>query len=350
VLRHAGQSDDSFAVAPSAAAVAIAAFATEEDEARGIAQRVRDLAGPTRSWSSCAVLARTVVQLKPIARALEQLGIPVSVQGGATSNRAVNAVLAEAYSRRGSIELGQWVDEVNGETSADPIRIRVAEVADRYLAEAVSIPFRDWVEARGAFEDLDDAPSDGAVDLLTFHAAKGREWQTVVIAGAETGLVPHSSAVTAAQRAEEARLLYVACTRAREQLTITWSARRRDKPSRRSPLIDDIGDGHDVPVPPPSPRAPRPEPDHVYVALVAWRRNAAKAAHVDPVAICSDDTLRAVAQARPSTVEAVAMLTNLGPLSAARLAPRLLAALNQALSASPTPDVAPSGSGRPHLR
>jgi DNA helicase-2/ATP-dependent DNA helicase PcrA len=69
----------------------------------------------------------------------------------------------------------------------------------------------------------------------------------------------------------------------------------------------------------------------VYAALVDWRRNAAKAAQVDPASICSDESLRAVAQARPSTVEDVVALTDLGPIAAARIAPRILAALNQAL-------------------
>ena len=55
-----------------------------------------------------------------------------------------------------------------------------------------------------------EAGSSTGVELLTFHAAKGREWHTVVVTGVETGLVPHRSATTVDAKAEEARLLHVA--------------------------------------------------------------------------------------------------------------------------------------------
>jgi len=193
------------------------------------------------------------------------------------------------------------------------------------------VSFRAWVDLYAPFDDLQDDSGDG-VELQTFHGAKGREWRSVLIVGAEVGLIPHSSAVTAAMRDEEARLLYVACTRAREALVITWAQVRNDRPTKMSPLVAGIGaGGSNSPAPPPARRPPRAQPDPVYSALVSWRKNAAKAAKVDPASICSDESLRAVAQARPSTVEAVAALTDLGPIAAARIAPRILAALNEAL-------------------
>ena len=62
--------------------------------------------------------------------------------------------------------------------------------------------------------------------MLTFHGAKGREWHTVLLVGCETSLVPHRSATTNAARAEEARLLYVAVTRATDELIVNWARRR----------------------------------------------------------------------------------------------------------------------------
>ena len=56
--------------------------------------------------------------------------------------------------------------------------------------------------------------------------------------GVETGLVPHRSATTADARAEEARLLHVACTRAADRLVITRAARRGGySASALSPLL-----------------------------------------------------------------------------------------------------------------
>jgi DNA helicase-2/ATP-dependent DNA helicase PcrA len=208
----------------------------------------------------------------------------------------------------------------------------VAETADRFIAQGTGLSFRSWVDLHSPFDDVDSAESDDAVALLTFHGAKGREWQTVIIVGAEQGLIPHSTATTAAQRDEEARLLYVACTRAREQLIITWAAQRNGRAAQLSPLVSDIGNSiAEEIVASPLRRVPRVEPDPVYTALVTWRAAAAKAAQVAPGTICSDESLRAVAKARPATVDEVVALTDLGPVSAARIAPRMLAALSRAL-------------------
>ncbi len=65
-----------------------------------------------------------------------------------------------------------------------------------------------------------------AVTLATFHAAKGLEWPIVHLAGLEDGYVPITHARTAAERAEEARLLYVAMTRAEDELRCSWAAER----------------------------------------------------------------------------------------------------------------------------
>jgi DNA helicase-2/ATP-dependent DNA helicase PcrA len=68
------------------------------------------------------------------------------------------------------------------------------------------------------------------VALLTFHAAKGLEFPVVFIAGAEEGVTPRYSAVSAPLQddlAEERRLFYVAVTRARDFLFISHCASRR---------------------------------------------------------------------------------------------------------------------------
>jgi DNA helicase-2/ATP-dependent DNA helicase PcrA len=72
-------------------------------------------------------------------------------------------------------------------------------------------------------KDDADAGSYG-VTLATMHAAKGLEWPAVAVVGLNEGNLPHPLATTPAQIAEEGRLLYVALTRARDQLLLTWSA------------------------------------------------------------------------------------------------------------------------------
>ena len=333
VLEHADQTDDSVAVAADSGAVRVFEFASDNDESAGVAALVRQVVGVHQPWRSCAVLARTIAQLHAVGEALTRAGVPINLNGHADNGRALGGALREAYSQRTPEDLGTWIERVTAEGSTDSVRARVAQAADRYLTLSPDMSFRSWVDVHAPFDDLEEPDPGDAVDLLTFHGAKGREWQRVVVIGAEHGLVPHTSAVTPAQRDEEARLLYVACTRAREELVVTWAARRNERMSRPSALIAAIADAQvdDVIVPPPNPRPPRPTIDPVYAALIDWRRTAARAAQVEPTTICSDESLRAVAQAKPSTIEALTALTDLGPLAAARIGPKMLAALNRAL-------------------
>jgi ATP-dependent DNA helicase UvrD/PcrA len=76
--------------------------------------------------------------------------------------------------------------------------------------------------------DEESGTRDARVWLMTLHAAKGLEFPTVVIAGMEEGLFPHSrSSEDAEELEEERRLCYVGMTRARSQLVLTGAARRR---------------------------------------------------------------------------------------------------------------------------
>jgi DNA helicase-2/ATP-dependent DNA helicase PcrA len=71
-------------------------------------------------------------------------------------------------------------------------------------------------------EEVPEVDRDKVV-LTTFHRAKGLQWHTVVIIGLSTGLMPLASARTTEAVDEERRLLYVALTRAEEELWCSWS-------------------------------------------------------------------------------------------------------------------------------
>jgi len=85
-----------------------------------------------------------------------------------------------------------------------------------------------------------DRPSSG-VTLATLHRAKGLEWDLVFVVGVTDGAVPSVYATTAAEQAEEERLLHVGVSRARRGLHLTWAATNaRGWTNRPSPFLDHL--------------------------------------------------------------------------------------------------------------
>ena len=78
------------------------------------------------------------------------------------------------------------------------------------------------------YSDTDELDQDdNRVNLMTMHSAKGLEFPTVFIAGAEDGLFPGMKSIgDEAEMEEERRLCYVAITRARQKLYITNAKQR----------------------------------------------------------------------------------------------------------------------------
>jgi DNA helicase-2/ATP-dependent DNA helicase PcrA len=183
---------------PDGPVPAVVAHDTDADEAAWAATRAALSRPPGVPWSHLAILARTNAQLVTVQAAFEQAGLPCRVAG---------------------TDLGP----------ASDLRARSTWRADGRRPDA----------------DEDDerevAPAD-AVVLSTFHRAKGLQWHTVIVIGLSAGLMPLASALTPAALDEERRLLYVALTRAEEELWCTWSAHESPgaAPRRASPWLAPI--------------------------------------------------------------------------------------------------------------
>jgi DNA helicase-2/ATP-dependent DNA helicase PcrA len=90
-----------------------------------------------------------------------------------------------------------------------------------------------------------DVSGDG-VQVMTVHAAKGREFPVVIVPGLEEQLFPHARAATPGELDEERRLLFVACSRAEDDLWLSHARRRllHGRAQDRSPsrFLADITD------------------------------------------------------------------------------------------------------------
>jgi superfamily I DNA/RNA helicase len=102
----------------------------------------------------------------------------------------------------------------------------------------------------GAAVDALDSRAD-AITLLTMHAAKGLEFEVVFVAGCEDGLLPLRTPgggfLPGTDPGEERRLFFVALTRARSRLLISYAARRarggEPGPAGASPFLQKLGSG-----------------------------------------------------------------------------------------------------------
>lgn len=90
--------------------------------------------------------------------------------------------------------------------------------------------FMDYI-ALYSNDDRDTGDSD-KVSLMTIHASKGLEFNSVFLPGVEEGLLPHANSRAADEVEEERRIMYVAMTRARHRLYISHCDTRKSFTSK----------------------------------------------------------------------------------------------------------------------
>ena len=160
----------------------VTAYDDDVAEAEAVVALLLERAEDGAPWSDQAVLARTHDQLATVGRALARAGIPHRIAPGPEAPAGDTTVGA-------------------GRGSA--------------------------ARSGGARPPGRGSVGDGAVELATFHRAKGLEWPTVHVVGLEEGFVPIVYAESSEARDEERRLLYVALTRASRDLHCSWARSRR---------------------------------------------------------------------------------------------------------------------------
>jgi superfamily I DNA/RNA helicase len=285
--------------AAGASRITVHAAATEQAEAAWIAKAIDRLlggasfhsldsgraeghAGGKLALADMAVLYRTDAQATALGRAMTRAGlpfqkrshdllsrraavpdilremrdIPTGEPGLSVSARlkaAVRGLAARAQAERRAGARAAAVDVLAAGEVLAALADRCGADFDRFLTEI----------ALGAEADALDPRAD-AVALLTMHAAKGLEFSVVFVAGCERGLVPlwlPGSDPGGPDLAEERRLLFVAMTRARTHLFLTYAATRRKHASVTdtgpSPFLGSINPRLlDRPEAPPRPRRP----------------------------------------------------------------------------------------------
>ena len=119
-----------------------------------------------------------------------------------------------------------------------------------YIKETGDSTLHGFLDEVALYTDLDKMDDDAdCVVMMTMHSAKGLEFPTVFIVGAEEGIFPGIRSIGEPEEMEEERrLCYVAMTRAMKRLYITCARQRmlfgRTSSNRMSRFIEEIPDEH----------------------------------------------------------------------------------------------------------
>ncbi|MQB00896.1 MAG: AAA family ATPase [Actinobacteria bacterium] len=377
-------------------AVSLRPFSTASGETRALIERIRDLHSDGVAYEDMAILYRVNFRSEDYEELLSAEGIPYQVTDGAFLTRqAARQILARL--RRSTAtdvddEVRRLADEA-GYLVEIPDGLGDQEVTRQNdLARLVRLAqeFDDGTHTGTDFaQDLErrfggDGGGRGVV-LITFHRAKGLEWEAVFLPRLEEGEIPFKRSKTPAAIAEERRLFYVGITRAKTHLMLTWANDGRRKASRFvgelrvskdrsvpmhaevaaeeieariglevelrggfSGAIDEIdgggvyveikggplmrvafgetvtAEGKTLALGPPS-----AADAEVLAALKEWRLERAKKDAVPAFVIFHDTTLQAIAETAPKTPEELAELPGIGPTKLERYGSEILALTNR---------------------
>jgi DNA helicase-2/ATP-dependent DNA helicase PcrA len=310
-------------------------FGSAEAEDAWLAGELRALRAAGVPFEETAILCRTNARLADFEEVLHEAGVPFqdsSLLGRDTARR-----LLRQLEREGSSGVARRVRELA--LDAGWLEVLPDKLGERELTRQADLGRLVKLAA-----ELDDGVMTGAefatelrrrfdpggaggrgVHLLTYHRAKGLEFEAVFLPRLEDKELPSRLARTGEEQAEERRLLYVGLTRAKRWLAVTWSR-------RPSPFLAELGVAvSHASAQPRGERAPRNE-SPAAEALRRWRLERARADEVPPYVIFPDRTIDELLARRPASVAALAAIHGLGPARLSRFGDELFGVLSRVLA------------------
>jgi DNA helicase-2/ATP-dependent DNA helicase PcrA len=344
LLASTGRTKRLSATQPDGPEPTIVRHGTEAAELAALAAWIRERVGEGTPTHEIAVLVRMNAQLAPIEGELTRAGIPYQVRGVRFFDRpdvraAIDLVRRAAPAATGTVltlevrrvwaaELG-YDDEAVAGRAGDEARERTAALDTLLDILRTLIRSDGHVGVEAYLGELDRrraaerAGSEDGVNLMTYHRAKGLEWDAVALPAVEEGFLPVRQAQDDDELlAEEVRLLYVGITRARRHLAISWAAERetRGRTTRRQPsrFLADLrprGEPRVTQLPDRFTASSRTaaEDSPLLAGLRAWRTERARDDAVPPYVVAHDETLARIAETRPTSLAGLRRIKGIGP-------------------------------------
>lgn len=215
-------------------ATSLAKLATAA-QARGLS-----LLNLTRDGALLDILPKAAaIKLQKFALLLAELEQKLAVQ-------PLEPFIAMVADRSGIVADLKDGDPIEAEARLENVA-ELASSAGEFQENNPEAGLREYLEEIALYTDIDDLNrNDDTVTLMTLHAAKGLEFDSVFLTGLEEGLFPLSRCLEdPRQLEEERRLMYVGMTRAKRKLTISYAqtrARFGEHLAMRSRFVDELPD------------------------------------------------------------------------------------------------------------
>ena len=307
----------------------------EEAEVAAIVQAVRGLRTEGVPLEGIAVLYRINARSEPFEEAFAAAAIPYQVRDGAFLRRPGPRAVMQRL-KRSSGSVAEAVEAITDQLGFDPEAVHDAdeEVTRQSDLGRMRSLAAEFERAGGG-----DAAAFGAelakrfstehsgrgVNLLTYHRAKGLEFDAVFLPRLLDGELPFRSGRAKADPEEERRLLYVGITRARRFLFLTWPSAGRAQPS---PFLDEMELAPSMPSrakAAPGPAVTVGRGGQVFDRLKEWRRKRAQADGVPAYVVFHDRTLAEIAERQCKDWADLAAISGVGPAKLERYADEVLA-------------------------
>ncbi len=312
-----------------------------------------------------AVLVRMNAQIPPIESALTRAGIGFRVRGrrfferpevrdalrllGRLPASSAGRELVRAFEARLRADLGFEAEDGGAGAEARERTASLAVLMDIARAAVAAQDDLDAPSLLARFEERASAEAAGSpdgVNLLTFHRAKGLEWDAVLLPALEEGTLPIRQAESEEELAEERRLLYVGLTRARRHLTLSWAERRvgagereaRRRPSRFLLALEPARTRRVTMLPGPSeaPAPGRATDGPLMAALREWRSARARADGVPAYIVAHDALLAEIVERRPESIAGLRRMKGMGPAKLEKYGDEILALTTKGAAAEPS--------------